>query len=176
MKHEHPEDFGLPAWIYRDPEFLALERERVFRPAWQPVCHVSDIPNAGDFHTFEFLGELLFVVRGGDGAVRGFHNVCRHRGARLLDGASGSCRRIVCPYHAWAYDLDGRLAGVPNRGDYPSLDFTHTALECVDTDICAGFVFVRLTSGGPSVAEMMAPFASEIASYRFEGQIGRAHV
>jgi phenylpropionate dioxygenase-like ring-hydroxylating dioxygenase large terminal subunit len=163
-----PDDFGLPAWIYRDPEFLALERERVFRPAWQPVCHVSDVPKPGDFHTFEFLGELLFVVRGADGAVRGFHNVCRHRGARLLDGASGSCRRIVCPYHAWAYELDGRLAGVPDRGDYPSLDFAHHGLAPVDTEVCAGFVFERLASGGPSVAEMMAPFAHEIAQYRFE--------
>jgi phenylpropionate dioxygenase-like ring-hydroxylating dioxygenase large terminal subunit len=162
------DDYSLPAWIYRDPEFFALERERVFRPSWQVVCHLSDIPNAGDFHTLEFLGESLLVVRGADGAVRGFHNVCRHRASRLLDVPRGSCRRIVCPYHAWAYDLDGRLAGVPDRASYPALDFARESLAAVDTEVCAGFVFVRLTSGGPSVAEMIAPYASEIALQHFE--------
>jgi phenylpropionate dioxygenase-like ring-hydroxylating dioxygenase large terminal subunit len=162
------DDYSLPAWCYRDPEFFALERERVFRPSWQVVCHVSDIPNAGDFHTFEFLGESLVVLRGPDGAVRGFHNVCRHRGSRLLDASRGNCRRIVCPYHAWAYELDGRLAGVPDRASYPARDSARESLAPVDTELCAGFVFVRLAGGGPSVAEMIAPFAPEIASHRFE--------
>jgi carnitine monooxygenase subunit len=162
------DDYSLPAWTYRDPEFFALERERVLRPSWQVVCHLADIPRAGDFHTFEFLGELVFVVRGADGEVRGFHNVCRHRAARLLDGPSGHCRRIVCPYHAWTYDLDGRLAGVPDRAAFPGLDPSRDGLAAVETEVCAGFVFVRLTGGGPSVAEMMAPYAAEIALYRFE--------
>jgi len=162
------DDYSLPAWIYRDPEFFALERERVLRPSWQVVCHGSDIPSTGDFHTFEFLGELLFVVRGADGRVRGFHNVCRHRAARLLDGPSGHCRRIVCPYHAWTYELDGRLVGVKDRAAFPGLDLSRHGLAAVDTEVCAGFVFVRLASGGPSVAEMLAPYAAEIALYRFE--------
>ncbi len=168
MQIPNADDYSLPAWIYRDPEFFALERERVLRPSWQVVCHLSDIPKPGDFHTFEFLSELLFVVRGADGRVRGFHNVCRHRASRLLDGTSGHCRRIVCPYHAWTYDLDGRLVGVPDRGAYPGLDTTAHGLVPVDTEVCAGFVFVRLASGGPSVAEMMAPYAGEIAQHRFE--------
>jgi phenylpropionate dioxygenase-like ring-hydroxylating dioxygenase large terminal subunit len=162
------DDTSLPAWTYRDPEFLALERERVFRPSWQVVCHSSDVPSAGDWHTFELFDELLFVVRGADGRVRGFHNVCRHRAARLLDGARGHCRRIVCPYHAWTYELDGRLVGTPERDAFPNLDFGAHGLAPVDTEVCAGFVFVRLAAGGPSVAEMMAPYASEIALHRFE--------
>ncbi|HEY8122624.1 MAG TPA: aromatic ring-hydroxylating dioxygenase subunit alpha [Myxococcota bacterium] len=162
------DDTSLPAWTYRDPAFFALERERVLRPSWQVVCHASDVPQPGDFHTFEFLGELLFVVRGADGEVRGFHNVCRHRAARLLDGARGSCRRIVCPYHAWAYELDGRLVGVTDRDAFPALDFAAHGLAGVETEVCAGFVFVRLASGGPSVAEMMAPYAAEIARHSFE--------
>ncbi len=161
------DDQSLPAWVYRDAEFFALERERVLRPSWQIVCHQHDIPRPGDFHTFEFLGELLFVVRGADGAVRGFHNVCRHRGARLLDGSSGHCRRIVCPYHAWSYDLDGRLAGV-TEGAFAGLDKSAHGLAAVETELCAGFVFLRLEPGGPSVAEMLAPHADEIALHRFE--------
>src|SRR5438128_2452755 len=97
---------SLPAWIYSDPDYFEAEQQAVFRPSWQIVCHESDIPNAGDYQTLDFLGELIAVVRGDDGRVRAFHNVCRHRGSRLLDGAHGNCgARINCPYHAWSYDL-----------------------------------------------------------------------
>jgi carnitine monooxygenase subunit len=161
-------DFSLPSWIYRDPEFFAQERERVFRPSWQIVCHVNDIANAGDYHTLDFIGEMLVVVRGADAQIRGFHNVCRHRGARLVDGNTGNCRKIVCPYHAWTYELDGRLFGVPDKRAFPALDIARERLVAVDTEIWNGFVFVRLAPGLPSVAEMMAPYAPEISHYRFD--------
>src|SRR3546814_2829893 len=84
--------------------------------SWQLGCHVNDVPQAGDYHTFDFLGELVFAVRGHDGKVRAFHNVCRHRAARLLDGPKGNCgMRVVCPYHAWTYELDGRLVGLDRK-------------------------------------------------------------
>ena len=93
---------SLPGWIYRDPEFFELEKELVFRQSWQVVCHVNDVPRGGDFHTLEFLGQSVVVLRGEDGQVRSFHNACRHRAARLLDDTRGHCgRRITCPYHAW---------------------------------------------------------------------------
>ena len=93
---------SLPAWLYHDREFFEAEVRSVFRPSWQVVCHLSDIPNAGDYHTLEFLGEALFVVRGDDGEVRAFHNVCRHRASRLVEPGRGHCgRRISCPYHHW---------------------------------------------------------------------------
>ncbi len=163
-------DFSLPSWIYCDPEFLALERERVFRPSWQVICHENDIPRAGDFQTLDFIGSMLVAIRGNDGKIRAFHNVCRHRGARLLDGPRGSCtRRIICPYHAWSYDFEGRLASVGgDRSAFPQLDITRESLAPVEMETCFGFVFVRLEGGGPSVAEMMAPFAGEIATHEFE--------
>ena len=98
-----PDDnFGLPAWVYSDPRFFAAERDRILAPSWQVVCHLNDIPRSGDFHTFEFLGESVVVVRGHDGTPRAFSNVCLHRGATLVDGPTGRCGRFVCPYHAWA--------------------------------------------------------------------------
>ena len=101
MSEFSADDFSLPSWAYTDPEYLALERERVFRPSWQVICHVSEIPNPGDYQCFDFIGEMLFAMRGNDRVVRAFHNVCRHRASRLLDGSRGHCaRRIVCPYHA----------------------------------------------------------------------------
>jgi phenylpropionate dioxygenase-like ring-hydroxylating dioxygenase large terminal subunit len=163
------DDFSLPSWTYHDVEFLALERERVFRPSWQVICHVNDIPDAGNYQCLDFIGAMLVAIRGNDGQVRAFHNVCRHRGARLLDGSRGSCtRRIICPYHAWSYDFEGRLASVGDRSAFPDLDISRESLVPVELEICFGFVFVRLAGGGPSVAEMLAPYASELATHKLE--------
>ena len=166
------EDFGLPGWTYRDPDYFAVEMDRVIRPAWQIVCHGSDIPNAGDWRTIDLLGESIVVVRGEDGVVRAFANVCRHRAMRIVDGEKGCAKKLVCPYHAWVYELDGRLSGVPMRGHYPALDMATTGLFPVDVDHWQGFVFVRLNpplsaDSGLSVAEMMAPAEAEIAPYKF---------
>jgi len=163
------DDFSLPSWSYLDPEFLELERERIFLPSWQIICHVSEIPNPGDYQCFDFAGEMLFAMRGNDGSVRAFHNVCRHRAARLLDGPRGHCtRRIVCPYHAWSYDLEGKLASVGDRSAFPHLDISRESLVPVEMEMYAGFVFARVKGGGPTVAEMMAPYADEIATHEFE--------
>lgn len=161
-------DWSLPAWIYSDPEYFQLEMARLMRPSWQVVCHLSDVAAPGAFHTLDFLGESVVVVRGEDDQVRAFANVCRHRGSRVVDGASGCVRKLICPYHAWSYDLDGRLAGVPLGETYPSLDKAAMGLKPVEMEIWRGFVFVRLEGGGPSLAEMMAPYDHEVAPYRFE--------
>ena len=158
---------SLPAWVYHDREFFERERQAIFRNSWQVVCHVSDIPRPGDFHTFEFLGESVVVIRTDAHQVRAFHNVCRHRAARLLDGPRGHCgRRITCPYHAWSYALDGRLLGVPNRDSYPGLDTARHGLAALEHEVFHGFIFVRLAPGLPSVREMAAPYADELAPYR----------
>jgi phenylpropionate dioxygenase-like ring-hydroxylating dioxygenase large terminal subunit len=161
-------ELSLPGWIYRDPEFFAVEMERVIRPAWQVVCHVNEIPEAGDWRTLDYLGESVVVIRGQDEAVRAFLNVCRHRASRIVDGEAGCAKRLVCPYHAWTYGLDGRLIGVPHRKEYPGLDAGAHGLIEVEMEIWRGFVFVRLESGGPSVAEMMRPYDDEVEPYRFE--------
>jgi len=159
---------SLPAWIYRDPEFFERERQAIFRQSWQLVCHLNDVPRPGDFYTFEFLGESLVVVRTDEG-VRAFHNVCRHRAARLLDGERGSCgRRITCPYHAWTYALDGRLVGVPQRDAFRGLDVLRHGLATVEHEVFMGFIFVRLAPGLPGVRAMAAPYATEMAAYRLE--------
>jgi phenylpropionate dioxygenase-like ring-hydroxylating dioxygenase large terminal subunit len=162
------EHIGLPGWIYSNPRFFAVECERVLAPSWQVVCHLSDIPRTGDFYTFEFIGESIVVVRGREGVLRAFSNVCLHRGARLVDGPTGQCGRIVCPYHAWTYDLEGRLIGVPLRETYPDLRLGERHLPSIELEVFKGFIFARLEGGGPSVAEMMAPYAHELESYRLE--------
>lgn len=174
-QHDPLDGFSLPAWTYDDPDFLAVEQERVFAPSWQIVCHVSDVPNTGDWQSLNYIGESVIVVRSQDGAVRAFTNVCRHRGSRLVDGSSGCAKKLVCPYHAWTYELDGRLSGLPDSASYPGIDKADHGLVPVALEIWRGFVFVRLVDQGPSVAEMMAPYDAMIAPYRFEdlGALGR---
>jgi phenylpropionate dioxygenase-like ring-hydroxylating dioxygenase large terminal subunit len=163
------EDFSLPGWIYRDEDFLRAEKEQVFAASWQVVCHLNDIPNPGDYHTLDFLGEPIVAVRGRDFGVKAFFNVCRHRAARLLDAGSGHCPgRIVCPYHAWTYDLDGTLSAVPHRKEFVDFSLDDFGLKAVETEVYKGFVFVRLRPGLPSVADMLAPYQNELALYRLE--------
>lgn len=159
---------SLPAWTYTNEEFFALEREALFKRSWQLVCHVSNIAQPGDYFTFEFCGELVVALRGRDG-VRAFHNVCRHRGARILDGPQGNCGgRITCPYHAWTYALDGSLIGVPGREEFKGLDLDTHGLVPVDMEIFLGFIFVRIQGKGPSVREMFAPYVDELKMHRLE--------
>ncbi len=160
--------WSLPGWLYRDPEFFTVEMERVIRPSWQLVCHESDVPEPGDWHAFDLLDERVIVVRGDDRVVRAFANVCRHRAMRLVEGDRGCAKKLVCPYHAWTYDLDGRLTGVPMRRDYPDLRLEDHGLVAYEIERWRGFLFVRLTGSGPSVAEMMAPYDAEVAPYQFE--------
>ena len=88
--HPDEDDFGLPGWIYHDPDFFELEKRSIFRTSWQLVCHSNDIPQVGDYHRFDLLGESVVTVRGKDGGLRSFYNVCRHRASRLLDGQKGN--------------------------------------------------------------------------------------
>jgi phenylpropionate dioxygenase-like ring-hydroxylating dioxygenase large terminal subunit len=169
MTVEIDDDTSLPGWIYSDPDFFEVEKRVVFHGAWQVVCHVNDVPHEGDYHRLDVLGESVISVRGADGAVRSFHNVCRHRASRLLDASKGHCGpRITCPYHAWTYSTDGRLVAVPQRDSYPNLKVEALGLVPVEQEIYRGFVFVRFAKAGPSVAEMTAPYARELAGYQLE--------
>src|SRR3954463_7832457 len=87
------EDLSLPGWVYHDPDYFQVEMARLIRPSWQFVCHANDIIDAGDWRTLEILGESVIVIRGGDGLVRAFANVCRHRGSPAGDGGRGGGER-----------------------------------------------------------------------------------
>jgi phenylpropionate dioxygenase-like ring-hydroxylating dioxygenase large terminal subunit len=162
------DNMSLPGWLYFDPEFFEVEKKAFLRSAPQVVCHVSEIPNPGDWRTLEYLGESVIVIRGDDGEARAFSNVCRHRGSRIVDGDAGCSRVLTCPYHAWSYARDGRLVGVPHREEYPGLETDKLGLFPVALETWRGFLFVTLAPGAPSVAEMMAPYENEVAPYRFE--------
>ena len=159
---------SLPGWLYYDPEFFEAEKRAFLRSAPQVVCHESEIAEAGEWRTIEYLGESVIVIRGDDGEVRAFSNVCRHRGSRIVDGTGGCAKVLTCPYHAWSYGRDGKLVGVPHRHEYPGLDVEAHGLFPVALERWRGFLFIALEPGAPSVAEMMAPYEDEVAPYRFE--------
>ena len=160
---------SLPAWLYLDRDFFEAERRHVFAASWHVICHANDIPHSGDYQTLDILGEKFVTLRGADAQVRSFHNVCRHRASRLADGESGNCgHRLVCPYHAWSYALDGTLKSVPPWQGFEEMDLKRHGLVPLEQEIWRGFIFVRMEQGLPSVAEMMSPYEHEIAPHGFE--------
>ena len=159
---------SLPGWLYHDDEFFEAEKRAFLRAAPQVVCHENEIAEAGEWRKIDVLGESVIVIRGDDGEVRAFANVCRHRGSRLVDGEGGCAKVLTCPYHAWSYARDGRLVGVMHRHEYPGLEMDKLGLVPVPLENWRGFLFIRLEEGLPSVHEMMAPYDDEVAPYRFE--------
>lgn len=159
---------GLPGWTYHSAEFLQLEKTNIFMTHWQIVCHVSDVPNAGDYQTLDMLGERAVVVRGDDGELRAFRNMCRHRGSRVVPDDHGSCKgALVCPFHGWVYNLDGSLRGPARPKSFPDFDRKTMGLKPLELEVWEGFVLVRFKPGPqPSVAELMRPFQEEIAAYK----------
>ena len=160
---------GLPGWAYHSEALLELEKEHVFRNHWQIAGHVSDVEEAGDYLTLDVVGERALVVRGKDGEVRAFHNICRHRGSRVVADNQGNCKNaLVCPFHGWVYNLDGTLRGAARPRSFPDLDKTEFGLVPLELEIWNGLIFIRFRKGPqPSVAELMAPVAEELAHYKF---------
>ncbi len=134
---------SLDARYYTDPEVFRVEQEGLLARTWQFAVHASDIANPGDYAAFEIAGECLFAVRGRDGEVRCFYNVCQHRAHRLVQG-TGNTRVVVCPYHAWTYELTGQFRAGPNTKSVTGFDGSKICLTEVSCEEFLGFVFVNL--------------------------------
>ena len=158
---------GLPGWAYFSQELFELECETLFKTHWQFVCHVNEAADIGAYVTFDVAGERALVIRGHDGILRAFHNLCRHRGSRIVPDARGVCNKaMVCPYHGWAYNLDGGLRGIANRDTFPPMQADKWSLKPLEMEIWNGLVFIRFQAGPqPAVAEILARFDDEIAPY-----------
>ena len=113
---------ALPGYLYSDPAVFEREKRRLFYASWQIVAHESDLPNVGDYVCASVVDQSLFVLRGHDGVVRAFFNVCQHRAHELLAGKGNVKSVIVCPYHAWSYELDGSLRGARATRHLPEFD------------------------------------------------------
>jgi phenylpropionate dioxygenase-like ring-hydroxylating dioxygenase large terminal subunit len=139
---------GLPAWTYFDPSLAKKENDVFFRRHWQLACHVSDVPNVGDFITLDIVGERAIVIRDRDGEIKAFNNLCRHRGSRVLAEARGNRTRVLtCPFHGWCYNFDGTLRRPAAPESLPDLDPVDHGLKPLDHGIWMGFVFIRFLPG-----------------------------
>ncbi len=149
----------LPGRYYADPDLFRREQERIFGRLWTCVGLAAALPQPGDFLATEVAGEPILVVRGQDGELRAFLNVCRHRGARLCTEACGhlSGRVIQCPYHAWSYGLDGRLIGAPNMRDVEGFSPAAYGLLPVTLAVWEGMIWINLASDPPPVDTQLRP-------------------
>ena len=156
-----------PASWYVDPRVYELERGTVFS-GWQMVGRLDQVQGPGDYFTAEVAGEPLVVVRGRDGVLRGFFNVCRHHAAAVCTEAQGSAQALRCPYHGWTYSLEGELKGTPDFDGVQSFDRASNGLVPVTLDTWETFVFVRLDTAGPTLAEFLGSLKGETASLGIE--------
>jgi phenylpropionate dioxygenase-like ring-hydroxylating dioxygenase large terminal subunit len=158
----------LPAWTYRSREFYEAERRAIFASGWLLVCHLSAVANPGDYSSLTVAGEPILVLRGSDGELRAFSNVCRHRASRVADGSGNCGKALRCPYHGWTYGLDGRLLGVPEKSGFPGFDRDANGLWPLRCGVSAGFVFASLHPEPEPLDDYLGPFAEWLAPYRPE--------
>ena len=158
----------LPRPLFTDPTVHEDELRRLFHRAWTCVGRSDEIAGPGSFRTFEVGGSGVVAIRDGDGVLHAFHNVCRHRGTRLVETeAGGDLKLIQCPYHAWTYDLRGELKGAPHMEEM-AFDPEESALLPVHLEEWRGFVFVNLDSQAGPLAEYLGDFPARAAPYPLE--------
>lgn len=175
----------LPADTYIDPNFWEFERQAIFSKEWLCVAHVNEVPRSGDHLPLTVQGEPVVVVRDEVGTVRVLSAVCQHRGHPLVGGVkempqTGKClnaRSLVCPYHAWTYNLDGKLRGAPSMEHIPLVELqAHNSLPEIRSEIFHGLVFITFSKSVAPVAEKLAKLDEEFRTYSLAHlQPGRAY-
>ncbi len=153
---------NLAGRYYVEPQLYEAERQAIFRRCWQMLGPVSQVAAPGQYLAVEIAGWKVFVIRGRDGALRAFHNVCRHRGARLFEEGSGECAVLRCPYHHWTYDEGGNLRSAPQFGDDPGFRIEDWPLEPVAVDTWRGLLFVAIAPE-TSLIEQLGDLPAELA-------------
>lgn len=178
---KNPASFtALPREFYLDNGLLfEAEMSRVWNRQWLYFGHASEIPNPGDYVVRNRLGESVIVIRTSDGEIAAMLNVCRHRGARIVDSACGHLKRVVCPYHQWTYELDGSLRAAPSMPDGEAIDYQALGLYRLPLEVWGGFVFGCLgdTAPLPQTPEIgkLAPRLSGYAPERMRSVESRTY-
>src|SRR6266480_1081951 len=147
------------------PEIFAQEQEKIFSRHWVLVGHHNQIAKPGDYFVAEVAGESLIFARDKYGEIQGFYNVCRHRGTRLLENRNGQLSAIQCPYHAWTYDLNGRLIGAPHMDEVQGFDKADYSLHAVNLALWEGFIFVNLADSPTPLEEVFARLAGKFSHW-----------
>jgi len=153
----------IPAEWYVDPRIAELERATVWSRSWQLVGRAAQVAAPGEFVTAEVAGEPVLVVRGSDGVLRGFFNVCRHHAAAVMTAPCGKVDRLRCPYHGWTYDLAGQLRGVPEFDGVEGFDRAATGLVPLAVASWEGLVFVHLDRDPVPLERALGALVEQVA-------------
>ena len=171
-----PVPFGMevadraPKQRYYDPDFYRLECEQLWPRVWQMACRLEEIPEPGDFSTYEILDQSVVVVRADDGGVRAFQNACRHRGVRVLGGSGNCANGIVCSFHGWCYGPDGANTHVPMRRSFSehNLEPGDIDLTPVRCETWGGCAWINFDDSAPPLRECIEPAASILDEWEVE--------
>ena len=166
-----PEMYANPVDTYVDPQRYEREVERLFRGCPIVACLTADVAQPGDYVTLSITDVPVLVVRGDDGVVRAFRNVCRHRGVTVAEGRGEGARSFMCPFHGWSYRLDGRLVNPTHRAGFAGLDRDAYGLAEMACGETAGFVFVHI-DGAPGTldaADWLGDLGVELAQFDVTG-------
>ena len=155
---------SLEARYYTDPKVYEMEMDGLFARTWQFAGHASQLEKAGDYFAFEMAGESLFCIKGRDDVIRTFYNVCQHRAHQLVSG-TGTTRVVVCPYHAWTYELTGGLRAGPNINSVEGFDKSKICLTEVRTELFLGFIFVNLDPDAKPMEDWFPNARAELESW-----------
>jgi phenylpropionate dioxygenase-like ring-hydroxylating dioxygenase large terminal subunit len=151
----------VPAQRYYDPEFYAMENELLWPRVWQMACYLSEIPNPGDYITYQILDKSIVVVRVDDTTVKAFHNACRHRGMALVEGSGNLKSGFTCPFHGWCYGLDGANTYLyqPDLFNETNRDPKDLALVSCRVETWGGSAFINFDIDAPGLRDTIGPFA-----------------
>ncbi|MEM8837305.1 MAG: aromatic ring-hydroxylating dioxygenase subunit alpha [Pseudomonadota bacterium] len=155
---------SLEGRYYTDPDIYQKELKGLLASTWQFAGHVSQVENPGDYFTFEIAGDSLFCIRTKEGEIRAYYNVCQHRAHQLMSG-EGSTKLIVCPYHAWTYELTGALRSGPNLSSVPGFKRSEVCLTSVRIEEFCGFLFANLDPDAKSMDEWYPGAREELSAF-----------
>ena len=158
----NPNDtFSLKADAYTDETWFNIDQKEIIAKSWQWVCHVEKLREAGSYTTIDIAGHPIAIVRNKDGELNAFYNVCKHRAHALLSG-DGRTAVITCPYHAWAYNLDGHLVKAPHTEHLENFSTKEICLDSVQVEEFCGFIYVNLDPNAESLATQSGTLKDEI--------------
>ena len=155
---------NLPSWCYTSQVFYQREVDKIFNHGWHFVGREDELPNPGDFLTYDGIGGPAIIIRNESKEINAFFNTCRHRGMRLLEG-SGSIKHIVCPYHSWVYSCEGTLVRTPGMKGVHNFEKESYGLLPLKLDSWGGFLFIRYSDDGPELKDWLGDMPDFFRNY-----------
>jgi phenylpropionate dioxygenase-like ring-hydroxylating dioxygenase large terminal subunit len=156
----------LPAEMYSSPDIYRLEQEQIYGKYWYYVGHISQLQGPGSYFTVEIAEQPLIILQNRSGQLRAFYNICTHRAGPVALG-SGKCNRLTCLYHAWSFDLDGNLRGIPDMDSAENFDLAAHALPSVKVDTWGPFIFVNLDPNSGTLQAQLGELPKLFQRYQF---------